>query len=52
MSKKSKPGDGSHGKGTKGMKHEEFETMFQAPATPQKKDEKQTDEPVSNESES
>ncbi len=52
MSKKSKPGDGSHGKGTKGMKHEEFETMFQAPATPQKKDEKQTDEPVNNESES
>lgn len=51
LSKKSKPGDGSHGKGTKGMKHEEFETMFLAPAK-NEKDEKPVDEPTSNESES
>ena len=36
LSKKSKPGDGSHGKGEKGMKHEEFETMFQIPAKHEK----------------
>ena len=50
LSKKSKPSDGSHGKGTKGMKHEEFVTMFQAPAK-HEKDEKQAEEPR-NESES
>ena len=32
MSKKNKPGDGTHGKGTKGMKHEEFGSMFQPQA--------------------
>lgn len=44
MSKKSKPGDGSHGKGVRGQKHEEFETMFQAPAK-HEKDEQQAEEP-------
>ncbi len=42
MSKKSKHGDGSHGKGTKGMKHEEFARMFQTPV-PEKKEEKPAD---------
>lgn len=45
LSKKSKPGDGSHGKGTKGMKHEEFKPMFQSPI--KKKD----DKPAENASE-
>ena len=39
LSKKSKPGDGTHGKGVRGMKHEEFKPMFQNPVE-KKKDEK------------
>lgn len=47
MSKKSKPGDGSHGKGTKGKKDGEFETMFQAPEK-REDDKRQAEEPRSN----
>ena len=32
LSKKNKPGDGTHGKGKKGMKHEEFGSMFETKA--------------------
>ena len=35
MSKKSHPGDGSHGKGTKGMKRP-FDEVFEAPSATQR----------------
>lgn len=45
MSKKSKPGDGTHGKGVRGGgKHEEFNAMFQSTTTPQQKDEQQAEQ--------